>query len=212
MKSRPLALICLALSHTFLVVASESRVASVPIRQPAVRSVFPLGGQAGQTVALELAGDFLDPKGTLRCECDDVTGTIDSGNVLSLNAKMQIAASAAPGPRIFHLETSRGTSNPFLFRVTGWPSQVEKEPNNRIEEAQELSVPSVVEGRVARLTDTDFFRFRARAGEKLAFNVMTARSKATGHVTVSLLTAEGRRIAHNHSTFGTDPYLAYEFK
>jgi hypothetical protein len=122
-------------------------VASVPIRQPAVRTVFPLGSQAGQTVALELVGDFLDPRGTLRCECDDVTGTIQDGNVLSLSAKMQLASSAVPGPRIFYLETSRGTSNPFLFRVTRWPSQVEQEPNNRIEEAQELSVPSVVEGR-----------------------------------------------------------------
>jgi hypothetical protein len=212
MKARPLALICLALSQICPAVASESRVTSVPIRQPAIRSVFPLGGQAGQTVALELAGDFLDPKGILRCECDDVTGTIDAGNVLSLNAKIQLSSSARPGPRIFYLETSRGTSNPFLFRVTGWPSEVEREPNNRIEEAQELPVPSVVEGRVARLTDTDFFRFRAKAGEKLAFNVMTARSKAAGHVTVSLLTAEGRRLAHNHSTFGTDPYLSYEFK
>jgi hypothetical protein len=213
MKFRPLALICLASSQwVLLAVASESRLPSVPIRQPAVRSVFPLGGQAGQTVVLELAGDFLDPKGTLRCECDDVTGTIHAGNVLSLNAKMQLSPTALPGPRIFYLETSRGTSNPFLFRVTGWPSQVEQEPNNRFEEAQELAVPSVVEGRVARLTDTDFFRFRAKAGEKLAFNVMTARSKAAGHVTISLLTAEGRRLAHNHSKFGTDPYLTYHFK
>lgn len=213
MNGRALTLIFLLLSQLAArVPASESRVVSVPIRQPAIRSVFPLGGQAGQTVALELAGDFLDPKGTLRCECDDVTGTIHAGNVLSLNAKMQLSSSARPGPRIFYLETGRGTSNPFLFRVTGWPSQVEQEPNNRFEEAQELSVPSVVEGRVARLTDTDFFRFRARAGEKLAFNVMTARSKAAGHVTVSLLTPEGRRLAHNHSRFGTDPYLAHQFK
>src|SRR5688572_6482225 len=145
MKPRVLALVCLPLFQICPAIASESRSSSVPIRQPAIRSVFPLGGQAGQMVALELAGDFLDPKGTLRCECDDVTGTIEKGNVLSLNAKMQLSASARPGPRIFYLETSRGTSNPFLFRVSGWPNQVEKEPNNRIEEAQQLSVPSVVE-------------------------------------------------------------------
>jgi hypothetical protein len=111
MIPRPVALMCLALSPwVWPAIASESRVASVPIRQPAVRTVFPLGGQAGQTVALELAGDFLDPKGTLRCECDDLTGTIDAGNVLSLNAKIQISSSARPGPRVLYLETSRGTS------------------------------------------------------------------------------------------------------
>lgn len=213
MKLRSPALVCFALSNWIpLVAASESPVSSVPIRQPAVRSVFPLGGQVGQTVTLELAGDFLDPRGALRCECDDVTGTIDGGNVLSLKAKVRVSPSARPGPRVLYLEASKGASNPFLFRVTGWPSQVEQEPNNRIEEAQELPVPSVVEGRVARLTDTDFFRFRAAAGEKLAFNVMTARNKAAGHVTISLLTAEGRRLAHNHSRFGTDPYLSYHFQ
>ena len=192
--------------------ASESATQTIPIRQPAVRSVFPLVGQAGHSVSLELAGDFLDPKGTLRCECDDVKGTIQAGNALSLTVKMELLSSARPGPRIFYLETSRGTSNPFLFRVTHWPSQVEREPNNRIEEAQEISVPSIVEGRVARLTDTDFFRFRAKAGEKLAFNVLTARNKAAGHATLSLLTVDGQRLAHNYSKFGTDPFLAYEFK
>jgi hypothetical protein len=212
MKTNPLLLILLALLPSCPISASESRVASVPIRQPAVRSVFPLGGQVGQTVAVELAGDFLDPKGSLRCECDDVTGTIQGGNVLSLSAKMQVAAKAQPGLKVFYLETTRGTSNAFLFRVTGWPSQVEQEPNNRIEEAQELPVPSVVEGRVARLTDTDFFRFQAKAGETLSFNVMTARSKAAGHVTISLLNTNGRRLAHNHSKFGTDPYLTFHFE
>src|SRR5262249_46682849 len=146
--------------------ASESATQTIPIRQPAVRSVFPLVGQAGQSVSLELAGDFLDPKGRLRCGCGDVKGIIQAGNALSLTVRIELSASARPGPRIFYLETSRGTSNPFLFRVTHWPSQVEREPNNRIEEAQEISVPSIVEGRVARLTDTDFFRFQAKAGEK----------------------------------------------
>jgi len=212
MKYSPLLLICLALSpRCWLAAASDAAVQPLPIRQPAVRSVFPLGGQAGQAVMLELAGDFLDPKGILRCECEDVIGTIEAGNVLSLTAKLQLLPSARPGSRIFYLETARGTSNPFLFRVTGWPSQVEREPNNRFEEAQQLPVPSVVEGRVARLTDTDFFRFSAKAGETLAFNVMSARNKAAGHVTISLLTAEGRRLAHNHSRFGTDPYLTFRF-
>src|SRR5688572_16523591 len=114
MKVNPLALICLALCPISPVSAIESSVPAVPIRQPAVRTVFPLGGQAGQMVSVELAGDFLDPKGSLRCECDDVTGTIHSGNVLSLNAKMQLSSSARPGLRIFYLETSRGTSDPFL--------------------------------------------------------------------------------------------------
>jgi hypothetical protein len=90
---------------------------------------------------------------------------------------------------VFPLEVRQATRLPW-----NWPSQVEREPNNRIEEAQELPVPSVMEGRVARLTDTDFFRIRAKAGEQMAFNVMTARSKAAGHVTVSLLTAEERRL------------------
>ncbi len=184
----------------------------LPLRQPAVRSVFPLGGQAGHKVALELEGDYLDRAAAVRCECPDLHTVVRTANALRIEVDVEIPASAEPGPRILYVESPRGASNRFLFRVTRWASVVEQEPNDLLERAQPVSTPAVVEGRIARLTDVDFYRFHASARERLAFNVMAARSKAPGFVSINLLTASGRELAHNNARIGPDPYLDYTFE
>lgn len=190
---------------------SEPSAKDISLRQPVIRSVFPLGAQAGQSAVIQAEGDFLDRATELRCECDDVSSRILSADLLGARIQVDIAASAQPGPRVLYLETPRGGSNRFLFRVTRWKSVVEKEPNDVLERAQTVTTPVVVEGRIARLTDADFYKFHAAAGERLAFNVMAARSKAPGFVSLTLLSPEGRELAHNNSRIGPDPYLEYAF-
>ncbi|MEO8658269.1 MAG: PPC domain-containing protein [Bryobacteraceae bacterium] len=190
---------------------TETPPKDLPLRQPAIRSVFPLGGQVGQSTVVETEGDFLDRATEVRCECDDLSSKILSADFLRARIQVDVAASAQPGPRVLYLETPRGGSNRFLFRVTRWKSVVEQEPNDVLEKAQTVAGPAVVEGRIARLTDVDFFRFHAAAGERLAFNVMAARSKAPGFVSLTLLSPEGRELAHNNSRIGPDPYLEHTF-
>src|SRR5262249_16832454 len=48
---------------------------------------------------------------------------------------------------------------------------VEKEPND--EQAQMLSVPVILTGVINRPADTDWFTFKVRAGERLAFEIET---------------------------------------
>jgi hypothetical protein len=120
-------------------------------------------------------------------------------------------AGAPPGPRVLHVDSPRGTSNRFPFRVTRWTSIREAEPNDQQKTAHAVPLPAVIEGRVARLTDTDFFRFHAGASERLAFDVMTARSKASGFVTVALLSSAGEELAHNNARLGPDPYFEHTF-
>lgn len=173
--------------------------------------MFPLGGQAGQRVLVELEGDFLD-RGTVRCECGDLTTKIRLANAVRMQVEMELATEMAPGPRIIYVESPRGASNRLLFRVTGWKSVVEREANDTLQEAQGVASPVVIEGRIARLTDVDFFRFQANAGERLAFNAMAARSKAPGFVAITLLSSSGRELAHNNARIGPDAYLDYTFR
>ncbi len=49
----------------------------------------------------------------------------------------------------------------------------ESEPNDSVQEALQISVPSIVEGRVGWPADIDNFTFRVEAGQKLAFEVET---------------------------------------
>jgi len=182
------------------------------LRQPLVRTAFPLGGRPGASVPVEVAGEFLDRAVAIRCDCEDLRGSVTKAAFSRVEAALEIAGDAEPGPRVLYVDSPRGTSNRFLFRVTRWESAIERKPNDQPDSAQVISSPVVVEGRVARLTDTDFYRFRARAGERLAFNVMTSRSKALGFVSITLLDSGGAELAHNNARFGPDPYFEYRFE
>lgn len=184
----------------------------LPLRQPVVRTIYPMGGQAGHRTPVEIEGDFLDRVEAIRCECDDLKATIRAATAVRLQVEIEVPAHIPPGPRIIYLQSPRGTSNRVLFRVTQWSSVAEQEPNDALTEAQRVTTPVVIEGRIARLTDVDFYRFQASAGERLAFNVMAARSKAPGFVTVTLLSGSGHELAHNNARIGPDAYLDYTFR
>ena len=49
----------------------------------------------------------------------------------------------------------------------------EREPNDRADQAEDLSVPSVVEGTIEHPGDIDSFKFKVEAGQKLAFEIET---------------------------------------
>src|SRR6266545_3955394 len=166
----------------------------IPLRQPTVRTVFPLGGKTGGRIQIEIEGEFLDRASAVLCECPDLRGTIRQAGALTLAVDIDIPASAEPGVRVMYVESPRGTSNRFFFRVTRWNSLREAEPNDQLDEAQVITTPALIEGRIARLTDVDFFKFHANGGERLAFNVLAARTKAPGFVSIAVLDSNGREI------------------
>ena len=204
--------VCVLCSGIPLLGASNTPPKELPLHQPAVHSLFPLGGKAGRQVKVEIEGEFLDRASVLHCECSDVSGLIRRAGTLGLDVDLNVAASAEPGLRVMYVESPRGTSNRFFFRVTRWESVREVEPNDQLDRAQVVTTPVVVEGRIARLTDVDFFRFHAQAGEHLAFNILAARTNAPGFVSIALLDPNGRELARKHSGVGPDPYMEYRFQ
>jgi Bacterial pre-peptidase C-terminal domain len=203
---------CILCCGLVLLGAANTPPKEFRLQQPAVRALFPLGGKAGRPVKVEIEGEFLDRASAIRCDCSDVTAVIRHAGALTVDVDLTVAESAEPGLRVMYVESPRGTSNRFFFRVTRWESVRESEPNDRLDQAQVVTTPVVIEGRVARLTDVDFFRFHANAGERLAFNVMTARTNAPGYVSIALLDPNGRELARKHSGVGPDPYMQYRFE
>ncbi len=212
MQSSARSLSWLLCAFSLLAGASETTPRQLPLPQPAVRTVFPLGGKAGQQVRVDIEGEFLDRASSVRCDCADVRGSIRKAGALTLGVDLDIPASAEPGLRVMYVETPRGTSNRFFFRVTRWNSVIETEPNDQIDQAQAVTTPVIIEGRIARLTDVDFFRFHAEAGERLAFNVLAARTKAPGFVSIAILDSNGHELVRKHSGVGPDPYLEHRFE
>ena len=66
-----------------------------------------------------------------------------------------------------HEDGDSSASVPIVTRLR------EKEPNDTFSQASEVSVPVTIEGTIEHPKDVDFFKFRVKAGERLAFEIET---------------------------------------
>src|SRR5579863_7446407 len=63
---------CCVLCSSPLLRGASTTPKELRLPQPAVRSLFPLGGKAGRVVKVAIEGEFLDRASLVRCECTDV--------------------------------------------------------------------------------------------------------------------------------------------
>jgi hypothetical protein len=141
---------------------------------PFVTGVFPLGGPAGAETAVELKGWNLPVQ------------------KLTMDAKDK-------GPGIIPLFVRRGEviSNRVPFAVDTLPECLEKEPNNNPSDAQQVTLPVIVNGRIDKPGDWDVFRFDGRAGEEIVADVDARKLDSPLDSVLKLTDAAGRQLAFN---------------
>ncbi|HVG94477.1 MAG TPA: hypothetical protein VND21_08525 [Planctomycetota bacterium] len=133
---------------------------------------------------------------------------------------VRVDAAAAPGPRELRLLTPVGLSNPLRFDVGTLPEVVEREPNGPEARARAavLDLPIVLNGQILP-RDTDRFRFRARAGQRLVIEALARRlvpyqaDSVPGwmQTVVAVLDAKGREVAWGDDwRGGPDPVVLFE--
>jgi len=184
---------------------------------PTVQQILPQSWTVGETARVSIWGQHLDRVRSLQFDTDALSGAVLASTFTTATVQISIARDAKPGLHSVHLVTPRGISNVFHFRVTGWKSVLEKEPNSRLEQAQPVSVETSINGMILDTNDSDFYSFHAREGEELAFNIFLGRNGyatggEVGNVTLTLLDSKGRTIDSNFSRFIWDPYLRQTFK
>jgi hypothetical protein len=79
------------------------------------------------------------------------------------------------------LSWARGRVRDLCVRTVATPAMDfgllrEMEPNDNPQQAQVFHVPAVLEGTIGRAGDLDRFRFKAKAGQKLVFEIHTPRA------------------------------------
>jgi hypothetical protein len=150
---------------------------------PYVTSVFPLGGRAGASHTIEVAGWNLP---TPKLEFD--AKKLEAG----------LYTLSVPGATI--------ASNRFSFVVDALPEVVEKEGNNSPKDAQSVKLPVIVNGRIDRPGDVDVFRFDGRAGDTIVAEVTARRMGSPFDSAIELTNDAGQRIAFNddHDDAGAD--------
>jgi hypothetical protein len=135
---------------------------------PFITSAFPLGGRSGARTAVEVKGWNLP------------------STRLTENFKSK-------GVELISLHGS----NALPFSVDTLPEALEKEPDDRPQNAQKLKLPVIVNGRIDRPGDQDVFRFDGKAGEEIAAEVMARRLDSPLDSILRLTDAKGRELALN---------------
>jgi hypothetical protein len=145
--------------------------------RPFVSNVFPLGISPGQESRLEMVGFQLP---------DDPMTT------LTIPVKTQ------PGPQQVSLPMGDDVTNPVPVVISDLPVIVESESNNNSpSEAQPVSVPAGISGRIETKADIDCFSFEAKKGRKFSFEVIARRQGSALDSNLRILDAQGKQFTEN---------------
>ena len=186
---------------------------------PHLESVYPAGGARGETITVELRGQD-GVTGGVTVIVDGPPGVsvekVEAAGNNFVKGTLKIAADAPLGRRMLRVVSPRGGMTNFrYFFVGALPEVVEKEPNNTIETAHEVTLPVVINARISPTLDVDHFRFQGKAGQKLvaaivAYGMDSIQNTQKGYLdtNLELLDASGKVIAAADDTLGLDPLLS----
>lgn len=215
-------------------------VAQAQVAQPYLTSVAPSGVRRGGRAVLTIEGYNLTDASEVIWNKPGLTGNIilnsetarekprnsldptkkfqgDRGTRNRLQVELFIDANVEPGIYSFRLKTPLGTTSTGRIYVGALRETAEKELNDTADVAQLLSLPTAVAGEMQRLGDADHFKFNAKAGQQIVFQVIATGFGSKLDSLLTLLDANGQELA-NSRTFGRDfsgqrdALLAYAFK
>jgi hypothetical protein len=141
---------------------------------PFVTSIFPLGEKLGAKTTVEMKGWNL-PTNEL---------------VVDANGKEQ-------GILPISLRNKEMISNRIPFAVDTLPECLEKEGNNNHTDAQKITLPVIVNGRIDKPGDCDVFGFQGNAGDKVVAEVYARRLNSPLDSVLKLTNSNGKQLAFN---------------
>lgn len=191
--------------HVVIVAGLWAALSTVAHGQvPLLESVFPAGGQAGQSVEVAIAGSNLEKTQSMSCSVPGVR----CEKLDSLRYRLSIPTEINPGAYDLWAMGESGISSPRTFVIGNRPEQQEAEPN---EAMQATMVPTplgtVSNGRLAKAGDVDCYRFEAKKGDRVVIECSAERIDSRLRAILELFDSTGRRLAVNRGYFGVDPLI-----
>ena len=152
--------------------------------RPFIKEMFPLGARAGEEATARIDGWNLP--------ADEVT--LNTGH-------------AEEGLRSVQLSANGLVSNRVVYAVDSLPETFEVEPNNSIEQAQEITLPKIVNGRIDEPGDVDVFAFQGRKDETIVAEVYGRRLRSPVDSLLRVTDASGNVLAWNDDYVEKDGHL-----
>ncbi|MBC8114303.1 MAG: hypothetical protein H7062_08000 [Candidatus Saccharimonas sp.] len=182
--------------------AGRTTVAQSP---PVLNTVFPAGGQAGQSVEVTVSGSNLQSLQTLHC---NVSG-VRCERLESSRFRLTIPAGTPPGLCDFWAVGDNGVSAPRTFAIGNRAEQVETEPNETMSAAMSVPIDVVINGWIDKAGDSDHFRFEAKQGQRAVIECSAERIDSRLRAVLEIFDSTGRRLAVNRGYFGIDPLIDF---
>src|SRR5262249_2359859 len=151
------------------------------------------GARQGATVECTVAG----------AELDGATGLYFSHAGISAQPlgankfKVTVAGDVPVGQYDVRVVAPVGVSNFRAFVVNDWPEVVEKEPKDEPAQAQRVTLPVVVNGRIDKGTDVDHYVFTAKKGQRVLINCWAWRIDSQLDGTLMVYDAKGKELAYS---------------
>ncbi len=142
-------------------------------QKPFITSVFPIGTSSGINTAAKITGWNL-PKDTIEL---DGTGRNSTRTASVRNNDLH--------------------SNEVLYAVDKLPACFDAAGNDSIKNAQSVSLPVIIDGRIENSGETDFFCFDADKGDKVVIEVNARRLHSPLDSAIGLYDSQGKEIAFN---------------
>ena len=205
----------------------QAQIVPEPSSIPELTSISPQGGQRGTDVEITLKGKNISKATALIFSGEGISGEIGeksgaaavffsgegvSGHIPNdsfLVAQVTIAPNATLGLREIRLATPKGVSNAQPFVVGDLPEVKETEPNSASSEANWVNLPTTISGVIDSVDDQDFFRFNAKAEQRLICDVTASRMGSLLDSFLALFGPDGAEIASNDIANGLDSLIDY---
>ncbi len=187
------------------VVSCTGATARAELPSPALHSVFPLGGQAGTSVTVTVAGIALDGLRDVRSTIPNLIARKTGANQFVLT----IPADTPPGIYDLRVVGQYGMSSPRAFFVSNRTEQVEKEPNDTADAPQSLPLDVAVNGRMDKPGDVDCYQFNAKAGQRIVIECWARRIDSQLRAVLEVYDSAGKRLAVNRGYAGIDPLIDF---
>ena len=136
-----------------------------------------------------------------------------------LKVKFTIDENALPGVRDFRLATPAGASTLGQLVIVRDKVIFESKSNNTSAQAQSVSLPATICGKIEKAEDVDFFKFKAKKEELFSFHVRSMRLQNKIHdlqqhsdPILTLRTSAGVTIAASDNFFFGDPFISHKFE
>jgi hypothetical protein len=170
--------------------ASDYRYRITAGALPFVEHVFPFGGQRGHDATITLKGP-----------------NIDESSKLTLH----LESAAKLGQDEIRVSTAKGLSSPFLFDVSDLPDFNESEPNTALDQADRVTLPVAINGRLQGEDDYDAFKFHGEKGDTFIFDVVASRFGSKLDALLTLADDRGNVLQRNDDSSGEDARIEFKF-